>query len=116
MWLRCGLEASGTIALRTAVFFSVMMMYGVYPAQWGVALVRALLKQGKPKHLASSFRGTRLLTSLASWFGRVFDERARKAWQPGPEQSGFRSEVGCSEAIALLMSGMLSRTLHNQRH
>ena len=74
-----------------------MLRFGVYPLAWGFGLVRAILKP------ASSLRGIRLLSSFASWFGRVFDNRARKVWGPGPEQFGFRAGMGCSEAVILLV-------------
>ena len=93
----------------------ISIMIGVYPVTWGFALVRAILKPGKPIHEASSLRGIRLLSAFASWFGRVFDRRAREAWQPGQEQFGFRNDMGCSEAVALLIALILSRTLLRKR-
>ena len=97
------------------LLFSVMLRFGVYPLAWGVGLVRAILKPGKPKNMASSLRGIRLLSSFASWFGRVYDGRARKAWSPGPEQFGFRAGMGCSEAVILLIALICSRTLQKNR-
>ena len=92
--------------------FTIMLTHGVYPFAWGSALLRALLKPGKPKDETTSLRGLRLASSMASWFGRVFDRRARAAWHPGPEQFGFRAEAGCSEAVILLIALILSR-LHD---
>eukprot|EP00973_Karenia_brevis_P087679 12159904-Karenia_brevis.AAC.1 len=63
-----------------------MLSMCVYPTSWGVALIRAILKPGKPKDDVSSLRGIRLLGSLASWFGRVLDKRTRKYWTSGFEQ------------------------------
>ena len=97
------------------LLFSLMFRFGVYPLCWGSAIIRAILKPGKPKHLASSLRGIRLLSSFAGWFGRVFDKRMRRVWKPGHEQFGFRSDTGCSEAVALLIALILSRTLVKTR-
>lgn len=60
--------------------FSVMFRFAVYPSSLGVAIIRSLLKPNKPKNLASSLRGIRLLNSIAAWFGRVLDRRLRKLW------------------------------------
>ena len=104
-----------SLTLLMHLLFSVMLQFGVYPVDWGIAIVRGLLKPGKPKNEASSLRGIRFLSSLAPWFGRIVDKRARKAWQPGPEQFGFRSEVGCAEAVALLIALILTYTTKNKR-
>jgi len=103
------------LTLVMHLVFSIMFTHAVYPVAWGTSLLRALLKPGKPKSAASSLRGIRLASSMASWFGRIFDKRARAAWQPGNEQFGFRSNTGCSEAVALLLALVLSRTMDNKR-
>ena len=59
-----------------ALLFTVMVRHAVYPASWGIALIRSLVKTGKPKHLASSLRGIRLRNAFACCFGRVLDSRA----------------------------------------
>ena len=97
------------------LLFSVMLRYGVYPLCWGSALVRAILKPGKPKDSTSSLRGIRLISAFASWFGRLFDKRSRMAWDAGQEQFGFRKDMGCSEAVILLIALILSRTKEQQR-
>jgi hypothetical protein len=97
------------------LLFSVIIKYGVYPLDWGVALLRALLKPGKPKDQPSSLRGIRLVNGMASWFGRVYDNRARAAWQAGPEQFGFRCSTGCSEAVALILALVYSRIFCGRR-
>ena len=97
------------------LLFTLMLHHAVYPLTWGSALLRALLKPEKPKNEASSLRGIRLINSLAAWFGRVLDQRLRQKWGAGPEQFGFRSDSGCSEAVALLIALILSRTLAGQR-
>ena len=45
----------------------------------------------------------------------MLDVRARSAWSPGNEQFGFRSEMGCSEAICLIIALVLSRTQQHRR-
>jgi hypothetical protein len=97
------------------LLFSIMLRFGIYPLSWGCALVRAILKPGKPKKEASSLRGIRLISIFASWFGRIFDRRARQAWSPGDEQFGFRCDMGCCEAVVLLIALVLSRTASNKR-
>ena len=97
------------------LLFTLMLRFGVYPLVRGTALVRAILKPGKPKDATYSLRGIRLISSLASWFSRLLDNRARKAWSPGPEQFGFRNDMGCSEAVALLLALILSRTTAKKR-
>ena len=37
------------------LLFSLMLRYGVYPVSWGTALVRALLKPGKPKNATPAY-------------------------------------------------------------
>eukprot|EP00973_Karenia_brevis_P054112 7517463-Karenia_brevis.AAC.1 len=39
------------------LLFSIMLRSSVYPAMWGLALIRSLLKPGKPCDQASSLRG-----------------------------------------------------------
>jgi hypothetical protein len=56
--------------LEVAVpLFTILLKACTYPSRWGPALIRALLKPGKPANLASSLRGIRLLNSWAAWFG-----------------------------------------------
>eukprot|EP00973_Karenia_brevis_P016439 2251762-Karenia_brevis.AAC.1 len=89
---------------------SIMMLTCVYPTSWGIALIRAMIKPGKPKDDVKSLRGIRLLCSMASWFGRVIDQRTRQAWAAGYEQFGFKPRVGCSEAVLTLLALIYSRT------
>jgi hypothetical protein len=56
-----------------------------------------------------------LLCSIASWFGQLLDQRARQAWQAGSQQFGFKAEVGCMEAVMVLLSLILSRTSKKER-
>jgi len=86
-----------------------------YPSRWGLGLIRALLKAGKPANLASSLRGIRLLNSWAAWFGQVLDRRARQHWQTTDEQFGFQAGMGCLEAVIVLMALIHSRTCQGRR-
>ena len=97
------------------LLFSVMLRLAVYPKVFGTALIRAILKPGKPRELPSSLRGIRLICSLASCFGQVVDQRARATWEAGRERFGFRPGVGCLEAIANLLALICLRTIH-KRH
>jgi hypothetical protein len=97
------------------LLFSVMLRFALYPQALGVALIRALLKPGKPKDQPESLRGIRLLSSFAAWLGQLFDQRARKLWQAGCEQFGFRQNTGCMEAVAVLLALIYSRTTQNRR-
>ena len=97
------------------LLFSIMLKFSVYPATLGTAIIRGILKPGKPRNLASSLRGIRLLCSLAAWFGQIVDQRARRLWQAGREQFGFRSAVGCMEAVAVLLALIQSRTTQKRR-
>ena len=81
----------------------------MYPSAWGLALIRSFVKAGKPFDSVSSLRGTRLLCSMAIWFGRVLDAHLRDLWEPGPEQFGFRCGVGCMEAVAVILALIYSR-------
>ena len=104
-----------SLTLPLHMLFTLIVKFGVYPVDWGVALVRALLKPGKPKTEPTSLRGIRLVSGMASWFGRVFDNRARTAWQAGPEQFGFRCDTGCGEAVALILALIYSRIYARKR-
>eukprot|EP00973_Karenia_brevis_P054323 7547789-Karenia_brevis.AAC.1 len=97
------------------LIFNMMLRSCVYPSQWGIALIRSLLKPGKPPDKTASLRGIRLLCSLASWFGRVLDNRFRKSWQPGDEQFGFRHGKGCLEAVTVLTALVHSRISQQNR-
>ena len=97
------------------MLFSIMLKFSVYPTALGVALIRGILKSGKARDLPSSLRGIRLICSLSAWFGQIIDQRARRVWQAGSEQFGFRSAVGCPEAVAVLLALIQSRTLHKKR-
>ena len=107
-------KVSGLLPVIT-LLFSIMLQFAVYPKVFGVALIRAILKPGKPRNLPSSLRGIRLICSIASWFGQVLDQRARTAWQAGPSQFGFRAGLGCSEAVATIMALIYSRTSKGKR-
>eukprot|EP00973_Karenia_brevis_P014704 2006772-Karenia_brevis.AAC.1 len=82
---------------------------------WGTGLIRSLLKPGKPPHLATSLRGIRLLSRYAAWFSQVLDQRLRRVWQAGPEQFGFKPNIGCMEAVSVLVALISSRTSCNNR-
>ena len=97
------------------LMFSVMTRFAVYPQALGVALIKSLLKPNKPKHLPSSLRGIRLLSSFDQWFGLLVDQRTRRAWQASREQFGFRSETGCTEAVTTLLALIHSRTNKQKR-
>lgn len=97
------------------LLFSVMLRFAVYPQALGIAIIRSLIKPGKPKDQPSSLRRIRLLNSLASCFGQLLDQRGRKAWQAGQEQFGFRKNVGCAEAVTVLLALIYSRTSLNKR-
>eukprot|EP00973_Karenia_brevis_P044634 6181823-Karenia_brevis.AAC.1 len=72
------------------LLFTVMLTHAVYPTQWGIALVISLLKSGKtPKDMAN-YRGIRLISRFATWFGNLLDNRMRTLWRPSDEQFGFR--------------------------
>eukprot|EP00973_Karenia_brevis_P006185 842674-Karenia_brevis.AAC.1 len=67
------------------------MLTAVYPTQWGVALIKSMVKPGKPADATTSLRGIRLLSRMSSWFGRVLDNRLRERWQAGAQQFGFKA-------------------------
>ena len=92
-----------------------MLRFLVYPKALGLALIRSMLKPGKPPALTSSLRGIRLLNSLAAWFSQLLDQRARQIWQAGAEQFGFRSAIGCADAVIVLLALIYSRTFHRKR-
>eukprot|EP00973_Karenia_brevis_P093872 12419558-Karenia_brevis.AAC.1 len=75
-----------------------MPRYAVHPTCWGRALLIALLKPGKDAMDMSGYRGIRLISRFASWFGQVLDKRLRKTWTASNEQFGFQHAKGCAEA------------------
>ena len=91
------------------LLFSVMIKFLVYPKHWGTALIRSLLKPGKPADNPTSLRGIRLICSMASWFGQCLDHYSRSVWSAGYEQFGFRPGCGCMEAVTVLMVLIQSR-------
>ena len=97
------------------MLFNVILRTTVYPTAWGIGLIRSLLKPGKPPGLTTSLRGIRLLSSMASWFGRVLDQRARNLWSPCPEQFGFRQGAGCIEGVMVLIALIHSRISRGRR-
>lgn len=97
------------------MLFSLMLRYAIYPQGWGIAMVRSLLKPGKPPEQPSNLRGIRLINSIAAWFGQLIDGRARKQWQAGDEQFGFREGIGCLEAVMTLLALVYSRIYHRRR-
>lgn len=103
------------IVLFANLLFNCVARSVVYPTEWGYALIRSLLKPGKPAESPASLRGIRLLSSMAAWFGKVLDMRARRAWQACPEQFGFRHGTGCLEAVLVLIALIRSRTCADQR-
>ena len=109
------LRRSGTVIQVMTRLFSVMFRFAVYPSSLGVAIIRSLLKPNKPKNLASSLRGIKLLNSIAAWFGQVLDRPLCNLCQAGNEQFGFRAGTGCAEAVAVLMALILSRTMRKKR-
>ena len=56
-----------------SLLFSVMLRFAVYPNTLGLAIIKSLLKPGKPKDQPSSMRGIRLLSCFTTWFGQVSD-------------------------------------------
>ena len=70
------------------LLFNNILRTMTYPTEWGIALVRSLLKPGKPADSATSLRGLRLLCTLAGWLSKVLDRQARQAWQACPQQFG----------------------------
>ena len=97
------------------LLFAVMFRFAVYPKALGIAIIRSILKPNKPKHLPSSLRGIRLLSSFAAWFGQILDNKTRQMWQAGCEQFGFRKESGCAEAVSVLVALIHSRTSKKKR-
>ena len=63
----------------------------------------------------TSLRGIRLLCSTAAWFGQLVDQRARRVWQAGAQQFGFKRDTGCMEAVAVLLALIFSRTVEKKR-
>ena len=104
---------SGLLVPMT-LLFTVMLRSAVYPRALGVALIRSLVKPGKPAERVTSPRGIRLLCSTAAWLGQLLDQRARRAWRAGEHQFGFKRNVGCMEAIAVLLALIASRTAENK--
>ena len=96
-------------------YFSIMRRSAVYTHTLGIALIRTLVKPGKPSALVTSLRGIRLLCSTAAWFGQLINQRARKSWQAGSQQFGFKQNMGCMEAACVLIALIFSRTLDNKR-
>eukprot|EP00973_Karenia_brevis_P085930 11917690-Karenia_brevis.AAC.1 len=74
-----------------------------------------MLKPGKKANSVKSLRGIRLLSSLASWFGQVFDSRARRTWKAGKQQFGYQRACGCAEAVSVLLALVQSRLAHGRR-
>ena len=109
------LKNLGCLLEVSTLLFSVLTQSLIYPSRWGLGLIRALLKPGKPANFASSLRGIRLLNSWAAWFGQVIDRRARSQWQPTEEQFGFQAGLGCLEAVIVLIALIHSRTCQNRR-
>jgi len=97
------------------IMFGIMLKWAVYPQALGIALVRSILKPGKPISAPSSLRGIRLLSCVAAWFGQILDSRIRNAWQPGEHQFGFRRGCGCLEAVFVLLALVHDRTSTNKR-
>ena len=91
------------LVLVISLLFSCILRSAVYPAQWGIELIFALMKPGKPPYLVTSMRGIRLLGRASAWLSQVLDRRMRGEWQAGPEQFGFKRGVGCMEAVARLV-------------
>ena len=97
------------------LLFTLMLRSATYPRSMGIALTRSLIKPGKPPGLVTSLRGIRLLCSMAAWFSHILDQRARQAWRAGKHQFGFKGNVGCMEAVAVLLALISSRTVKKQR-
>eukprot|EP00973_Karenia_brevis_P056170 7811561-Karenia_brevis.AAC.1 len=98
-----------------AMLTSVLLQFAVYPTAWGRALIISLLKPGKDALHMTSYRGIRLISRCASWFGQVLDGRLRCCWSATPEQFGFQHGVGCSEAVLVLLTLILSRISEGRR-
>lgn len=97
------------------LLFTLMLRSATYPRSMGIALIRSLIKPGKPPGMVTSLRGIRLLCSMAAWFSHILDQRARQAWRAGKHQFGFKGNVGCMEAVAVLLALISSRTVKKQR-
>eukprot|EP00973_Karenia_brevis_P001703 232139-Karenia_brevis.AAC.1 len=63
----------------------------------------------------TSYRGIRLISRFASWFGQILDNRLRHLWTASAEQFGFQHGRGCSEAIFVLLTLIHSRLAQGKR-
>ena len=109
------LRSLSSLLVPMTLIFNVMLRTASYPQSLGIALIRSLLKPGKPVDKVTSLRGIRLLCSAGAWFGQLLDRRTRGLWQAGKQQFGFKQNVGCMEAVAVLLALISSRTTQKKR-
>ncbi|KAI5715377.1 hypothetical protein M8J77_015106 [Diaphorina citri] len=60
---------------KLLVFYNVIWRFGVFPKRWGEALIVPLLKPGKPRLLASSYRPISLLNCLGKLMEKMVNKR-----------------------------------------
>eukprot|EP00973_Karenia_brevis_P010736 1453830-Karenia_brevis.AAC.1 len=63
----------------------------------------------------TGYRGIRLVSRFAAWFGQVLDKRLRRIWSAGPEQFGFQHGSGCYEAVFVLLALVMDRIVSGRR-
>ena len=95
--------------------FDVIWYITIRPSQWGFCRIAPLLKPGKPKEEASSYRLIHLLIRLGQVLCGILDNRIRKIFKISIYQKVFQTGGSCIPCVFALYVFITTVLIKNQR-